>query len=286
MTLEYWHFDSVGNWNPTFQQLFNHSNDSPFNLTYSLPHQISKVKKIFLKSIEMPIGFTNIRDENNSNELTITVNNIICSIVLTSSNYNINSLIIAINKAIVETNIFTGPNINYLPIFSILGQKVIITVPSVVFTTITLNNTILTNTILGFSYNYQLPSNNITSPSNFNISYDTYLILNFPSINARSSSASNQQISFKIPYNGSGNAIFYNVENQSFGQYIHLTEENTVIGNIKVTISDKFGYLINNNGLDWSFTLAFERDHHHSQQHFHPPVEAMSNEMIEDFNYF
>ena len=105
-TLEQYNFDTTGCWNPTFQQLFTNSNDHPFSLTFNLPTQINKVKKIYLKSIELPVGFTNIRSENNSNTLTINVNGIECTIILTPNNYTINSLINAINKAIIDSNIY------------------------------------------------------------------------------------------------------------------------------------------------------------------------------------
>ena len=87
--LEFLHFDTTNQWQATFQQLFNHNNDHPFSLTFNLPTQINKVKKIYLKSIELPVGFTNIRAENNSNTLTINVNDIECTIILTPNNYTI-----------------------------------------------------------------------------------------------------------------------------------------------------------------------------------------------------
>ena len=44
--LEFYHFDTTNQWNPSFQQIFNKSNDNPFNLTFQLPNQINKVKRI------------------------------------------------------------------------------------------------------------------------------------------------------------------------------------------------------------------------------------------------
>ena len=284
--LQFYHFDTINLWTPTFQQLFSKSNGSPFNLSFTLPNQINKVKRIYLKCVEMPIGFNNIRSDNNSNTLTITVNTtLICTITLTSAQYTINTLITAINNAIVSSSVFTGTNSSYLPVFSVSGQIVSVNVPGQTIVNIALNNNVLVNTVLGFTYNYQIFGyNNITAPSNYNLAYDTYLIMNFPNINARSNSANNQQISFKIPYNGSANSIFYNVENQSFDQYLELTDHNPVIGNLKVVICDRFGYQINNNGLDWSFTLAFERDE--SIQVFHAPMIINDDKKDTKHSYF
>ena len=276
--LEFYHFDTTNQWNPSFQQIFNNSNSSPFNLTLTLPNQINKVKRIYLKSIEMPIGFTNIRSDNNSNTLTITINTtLICKITIPSINYTITSLITAINNALTSSSVFTGANASYLPVFSVSGQIVSISVPGQIYANIILNSTILSNVVLGFPYNYQIPlTNSITAPSNYNIAYDNYLVMHLPNINARSTAANSQLISFKIPYNGQANSIFFNVENQSFSQFLELTDHNPVIGNLKVVINDKFGNLINNNGLDWSFTLAFQRDEsievYHQHQHHIPMI--------------
>ena len=293
--LEFYNFDSTDCWNPSsLTQLFDPNHTTPFNLTFNLPQQINHLKKIYLKSIEIPVGFTNIRTENNSNTLTISSNKIICTITLISDNYTMNSLITAINNAIIETNIFSGANLIYLPVFSISNQIIIITVPGCsdyveLFFPV---QTTLSKVVLGFPYNYQLnlPGNNrITGLCNFNIAYDTYLIMNFPNINAKSTTANNQQISFKIHFNGSANAIFYNVENQSFGQYIELSESNAVIGNLKTTISDKYGYSLNNHGLDWSMTLAFERNlsshHHNLSHHNHPHHDSNHNHPHHDSNH-
>ena len=216
--LEFYHFDTTNQWNPSFQQIFNNSNSSPFNLTLTLPNQINKVKRIYLKSIEMPIGFTNIRSDNNSNTLTITINTtLICKITLTSGNYTITSLITAINNALTSSSVFTGANASYLPVFSVSGQIVSISVPGQIYANIILNSTTLSNVVLGFPYNYQIPlTNSITAPSNYNIAYDNYLVMHLPNINARSTAANSQLISFKIPYNGQANSIFFNVENQSY----------------------------------------------------------------------
>ena len=280
--LEFLHFDTTGQWNATFQQLFNRSNDHPFSLTFNLPTQINNIKKIYLKSIELPVGFTNIRSENNSNTLTISVNGIICTIYITPQNYTITTLINAINQAIIDTNIFIDTNSIYLPTFSIIGQKIAIsTTNSLLSTFVSIIfpvDTTLSSVILGFPYNYQIPlTNQITSPSNYNIAYDTYLVMHFPYINHKSGSINNHQLSFKLPYNGSSNALFYSAENTQFSQYIECSEENCVLGSLKFVIYDKLGYIINNNGLDWSFTLGFERNlnhhHHHDQIMWNPPDE-------------
>ena len=50
--LQILHFDTIGQWGvQTPSSVFYKSGFHPFNLTLSLPNQISKVKKIYLKSV-------------------------------------------------------------------------------------------------------------------------------------------------------------------------------------------------------------------------------------------
>jgi hypothetical protein len=70
-------------------------------------------------------------------------------------------------------------------------------------------------------------------------------------------------MTFKIPCNATSNQIYFNAEFQSFSQFIEITDLHFAIGNLQLTVCDKFGYPIDNNGLDWSFTLAIVHDISH-----------------------
>jgi hypothetical protein len=86
--LQILHFDTIGQWSvQTPTSAFYKTGFHPFNLTLSLPNQISKVKKIYLKSVELPVGFTNIRDTNTSNLLSMSIANVYSN---KSYNFNIN----------------------------------------------------------------------------------------------------------------------------------------------------------------------------------------------------
>ena len=262
--LQFLHFDTYNQWFSTIQALINKTNSTPFNCTLNLPYQLTKVKKIYLKSVELPVGFYNIRAENGSNTLTITIGGTVtATITVTPAQYTITTLIAAINTALAATTAFTVTNPSYLPVFSVSNQNVVVTVPGQTLVNISLNNTVLTNIVLGFTANYPSilqPFNYVVSPANYNLAYDTYISIYFPNVNALSVAATGQNMTFKVPFSGTNSTIFYNVENLSFAQYIELTESNFILSSIKLIVYDRFGYQINNNNLDWSFTLAFDRD--------------------------
>lgn len=268
--LQILHFDTINQWSvqsPT--SVFYKTGFHPFNLILNLPYQISKVKRIYLKSVELPVGFTNIRDTNTSNSLSMNISKIInfptsqeinysFDITLPNKNYtNIQSLLTDINSLIATDPVVQqySRSINP-PFFTASGQKVSINVDTL--TNFSFNDTILSKYILGFSWNVYLFIGTIyEAPSNYNIVYDTYLIMNFPKLNAKSNGVT-QQISFKIPYNATYNQIYFDYENTTFSQFIELSDDNTVIGNLQLIVTDRFGNNINNNGLDWSFTLGFQ----------------------------
>ena len=79
MTIEYIHFDSLNqSYNSssqfnTFPIVNGSSNAGPnsFNCDFSLPTVKKNVKKIHLKSIELPLAFCNVRGNSNLNTIVI-----------------------------------------------------------------------------------------------------------------------------------------------------------------------------------------------------------------------
>ena len=269
--IDFYHFDTCNQWSvisPT--AAFHKTNMTPFNITLTLPCQISKIKKIYLKSVEIPIGFTNIRNGNTSNILIMNMSrtslieggneSYTFTIVLPDKNYtSIQALLDDINTAI--TNNTTVKRYTFKPQFSVLDQRVYVNVNSDV--SFSFIDSVLSKNILGFSYNvYIFTGTSYKAPSNFNIQYDTYIALNFPRISTRSSGTI-QPMTFKIPCNATSNQIYFNAEFQSFSQFIEITDLHFAIGNLQLTVCDKFGCQIDNNGLDWSFTLAIVHDISH-----------------------
>jgi hypothetical protein len=65
-------------------------------------------------------------------------------------------------------------------------------------------------------------------------------------------------MTFKIPFNATNGSIYYEAENISFCQYSLITDKNFILNKLQIQVYDQFNYLLDNNGFDWSFTLAFE----------------------------
>jgi len=286
--VDFYHFDTTNQWSVLSPSAAYYKTAmSPFNLTLSLPHQISKIKRIYLKSVEIPIGFTNIRNGNTSNILVMNMSKLFSdesysfTIVLPDKNYtSMQSLLNDINTAIDNNS--TVQKYTFKPQFTVSGQRVSINVDSSI--TFSFVDSVLSKNILGFSYNFYIfTGTSYQAPSNFNIQYDSYIALNFPRISARSSGTT-QQISFKIPCNATANQIYFEAEFQSFSQFIDVTDPHFVLGSLQLTVCDRFGYPIDNNGLDWSFTLAIVQ-HDTSHQHKVDTISGTTTSQPMVYNY-
>jgi len=229
-----------------------------FNANFNLSNPLRKVEKIYLKSVELPIGFTNVRTSFNSfvvsfsnasgNSYTNT------TITLSNKNYtDIASLLTDINTLLTSRNINLSFELNSNNLVQIVKTG---TIYRYFFTT---SN--LLNIILGFTSSTALSAINTTGTTltairQPNLNFDNYISLFIKNI-PHNSSSSNQLISFKIPLNGSGNIVYFNSENISFSQYITITDQNLVVDKLQIVVYDRFGNQLTNNGFDYSLTVGF-----------------------------
>ena len=225
------HFDSIQS---------NYSKTDPIETIYRFTEPIKNIKKISLQSIEIPIGFTNIRSDNTSNIFTIQIGSITSSITLSNNNYtSISTLLTAINTAFIALSLTNTPT------FTTSNNKIIITLST------------SSRYILGF-YNGSFIGSSCISLNNYNLSYDTYISMNISNLSVLNQVISNQQTTFKIPFSGVNSTIYYLYENSSFNQHVNLCNNNE-LAFLNIKFYDRLGYqIINNNGLDYSFSLLIE----------------------------
>jgi hypothetical protein len=214
-----------------------------------LSNPIRNIQNIYLKSLEIPISFNNIRASNGTNTFQITVLNTIYIITIDENNYT--SITTLLNDINIKLHLVLLPNIT----FGLnMKNKVIITMTGYPNnTTIQFTKSRLLNIILGFtSLSY---TNNITAENNYLLAYDNYISMFIQDIPVKSSSFTTQLISFKIPLNAVNGVVYYLQELNSFSQSVEFTYKNYVLSNLRIVIFDRFGIQLTN-GLDYSFSLA------------------------------
>jgi hypothetical protein len=108
-----------------------------YNTTFRLFNPLRNIKNIYLKSLEMPVVFDNIRSDNTSNIITFKVNTTVFNITLETKAYNnINTLLADINAKLVASNIT----------FTILNGIVSINIP--IISNVTIENSVFINNVL------------------------------------------------------------------------------------------------------------------------------------------
>lgn len=253
-----------------FDTVFSVNND-PFNATFKLPNLLYNVKKITLKSLEMPINFNNIRATGTLNIFTINFNGYIYNAVIPPGNYTtIASLLTALNTAIGlllpvnNTLVFTVNSTN----------NIVINITSTLYPTSSINliPTQFSNYILGFKFNsvfqgYWFCPNTvgntitgtITSVSTYNLNIDNYILLNIANVSSLNSNVSSVYSHFKLQLNATNGTIYYlNNGNIINDQYIETGSSNITLSSLNVVILDRFGNNILCNNNDYSFTLLIE----------------------------
>lgn len=247
MNVDLIHFDTI------YSQYVQPQND-PFNCKFNLIQPLKcNAKRIFLKSLEMPININNIRNVSTMNLISMTVNlGSTYLITISEANYpNIASLLNAINTA------FIGVIPSTTITFSVNAtNNIVITATSSTITSFILNPTILSTYFLGFRNN-TFSGLVATSRCQYLLNVDNYINLYFQNVPTEST-ANNVLCSFKIPLNAVNGQILFVGENTTFVQPLQLFTSNQSLSTIQVVVYDRFNNQILAGNQDYSFTLAVE----------------------------
>ena len=235
------HFD-------TFDSNSIYTTWSAYDTTFKLASSIKNIRKITLTSLEMPVVFPNIRQENTSNTFNITIGSTNYNVVLGDYNYT------SIASLITEINAKLG-SIATLSLINTVFIRITLPTPN----TITINNSILANIVLGFPKNASSGGSvsTYTGLYVYNLNYDNFiaLYLNIPS---NCTSSGNHLISYKIPLNAIQGMVYYLGQNSTFEQSIIVSDPNFVLSQFRIQVFDRFGnYIRQANDYTFSLTINY-----------------------------
>lgn len=249
MTFLIKHFDTIDS---------SYTNDTPFDTTFNLQYPLKGVKKIYLKSLELPIDFTNIR--NGLNTFSILYNSVVYTKTLSDKNYVIISALCN-DLNTLFTNAISGITITFS--YNSTSNLVSITLSGSSPLTFTVIPTNFSNHILGLKKNTTLQNLNtytITGSNPFLLSADNYIVMNFPKLAFDNNNNSHKLCNFKIPLNASNGMVYFENEFSNLSQHITNTDNSLIISSLKIQILDRFNNVITQTNSDFSFTLGFEID--------------------------
>jgi hypothetical protein len=246
------HFDTNDN-NCIFNGLYGNA----YDVNFKLSNTFKRIRKINLASLEMPISFTNIRNENTSNVLNLIVGSVPYNITLRNTNYtSITTLITDINALLASTGTVATRPVLSIGYRTSNNNCIQISIPSP--NTIQLFDSVLANNIFGFPKNVynrmSAPVSNILGTYSYNLSYDNFiaLYLNIPST---CTSSGNHLISYKIPLNAISGMVYYLGQNNTFEQSIVISDQSFVLNDFRIQVFDRFGYPIIQ-ATDYTFSLS------------------------------
>lgn len=212
-------------------------NGNPFQVTVILGNRHRAVRSVALKDAQIPVGFYNVRSPYNSIVLNGT------TYTVPPGNYSASTFINALNTVI--TNAIGTFSIN-----GVTNQVNFVSNSGTVTFTVT---PLSLGAFLGFT-NGQTGTN-VTATNSYIINFDTCLYIWISEVGT--SSLDGQQITYKVPVTGGSGSIINFTESANWQQKVLFTDRSNRLDRLTITVLDRFGTILNNNGLDWTCTLEF-----------------------------
>lgn len=225
-------------------------NNNPFQCTVLLGQTHRRVRKISLKSAEIPLSFYNIRAPYNV--FQIIVGGVTYSYTVAPGTYTTTTLLATLNT-----------NINSSSTYPIAGNPLTLNSGTNRITFANASSTIIVSgpRSLGYFFGFVngQSGTSIIATNAYNISLDNYLVLYIENLRP-SSLEPNVPITFKIPVTSNPGYIQYYAEGSEWKQQIEIFDPNVRIDRLNITVLDRYGQQLDNNGVDWTFTLEIESD--------------------------
>lgn len=226
--------------NPGGQATVAKIGQNPFQCTVILGNRHRAIRCLTLKNAQIPVGFYNIRSPYN----TMNVNSV--SYTLTPGNYSVSTLIDALNTLVTgAVGSFSPGSLNNNIQFASTSGAVTMNVQPLSMLS-----------FLGFTDGQTGTS--FYGTNSYIVNFDTYL--NIWIENLGTQSLEPKQITFKVPVTVGSGSIMHWSENTQNNQFVEVTDRGVRLDRLNIKVMDRFGNLLNNNGIDWSFTIEIEAD--------------------------
>jgi hypothetical protein len=215
-----------------------------FNCTVLLGQEHRRIRRVALKSVEMPIGFYNIRAPYNV--LTINIAGTPTSYTFSPGNYNSTTFLNTLNNTVTPAvgSFFLNTLTNTIQYTSAVGASSIVGDPGT----------------LGYFMGFQTTQVGviIVAAKSYCLDFDNYV--NIYIENLRNSCMEPYAATFKIPITVQKGGLEFWFSDNRFKQSIEIFDPNYRIDRLNIQVRDRFGNPMTNNGIDWSFTLEIESD--------------------------
>jgi len=215
-----------------------------FNCSVILGKEHRKLRRVALKSAEIPLGFYNIRVPYNT--LTINVAGTLNTYTFSPGNYTATTFLNTLNNTVTPAvgSFFLNPLTNTIQYTSVVGASSIIGDPGT----------------LGYFMGFQSSQVGviIVAAKSYNIDFDNYICIYIE--NLRNSCMEPFACTYKIPITVQKGGVQNYLSDSYFKQSVEIFDPDYRIDRLNIQVRDRFGNPLSNNGLDWSMTLELESD--------------------------
>ena len=252
----------------TINSIKNNNSINSFDCNFILKEKLMNVKKIILKSIELPIGMNNVRIPYNHIKIQMIVNGItsIKTITMPNKSYIDIYLFLTDLNNLLKDNIILNID-ESAPQFSFSSEMNKLIIKGIYSSsTVTFYNEGLLYYYLGHIDSSIIPTKTLLSGSlfvntytllySYNLSFDIYLNMHISNLISDCPNNNGNPCSFKICIDAITNTINYSGENNSYVQFITLSS-NIHLTNLTVVFFDRYNNKVDNN-YDYSFSLEYE----------------------------
>ena len=226
-----------------------------FNVSFPFRYPLKNLKSIALKSVEMPLALPTIRLHNQCNKIVITFSystysNISITVNVPANTYTNTSLISTINTQMnPKLTPYPGVSISFTTVSAPFGIVCSITNNC---TSLAIDNTPLTNLILGYGFTWSSTDSSSlqgSGPINVN-AIDTcvnMVITNIPMMNSNNINP----YTFKLQVNTLTNGILF-LNDAAEHQKIFFNDNAFVLDRLNIVVYDRLGY------HNWTMTLLID----------------------------
>ena len=213
---------------------------NPFQCTVILGNRHRAIRSLTLKNVQMPVGWYNVRAPYN----TMNVNSI--SYTITPGNYSITTLLAALNTTVTSSvgAFSTGSLNNNIQFSSAAGIATMNVQPLTLLS------------FMGFTDGQQGTA--FYGTNSYIVNFDTYVRIWIE--NLGTSSMEPSQTTFKVPVTVGSGSIMHWLENAQNSQTTIVTDRGVRLDRLNIQVLDRYGNILSNSGIDWSFTLEIESD--------------------------
>lgn len=246
------------------------SRTNPYTVQFNLTDKIRNVRRVTLKSAEIPISFGQLRGASSNlvnSYMQVAINGTTYSFTMSSRTYtSIDALLTDLNSSwttYVGTPSGAGGTWSTYTTSDGAANTFRVQLAFPTNTTCVWTDTPFSRCVLGIISQYDSITNNtgMIASGNYNLAPDNFIVMSIAQLPIVAYSANGKPVTFKIPLTDSYGSVNFYSDRNNFEQFVEMpVSQQFILDKLDVTITDRWGLNLNPFYTDYSFSLQVEYD--------------------------